>query len=185
MVFIQNIDDSILMFIQNNIRCEFLDTIMPIVTSLGNGGAIWIVIMIIMLISKKYHKYGVILGITLLCSYILGEQIIKNIIARARPCNINPSIQMLISIPKSYSFPSGHSSNSFAAAIILYKANKSWGKAAVVLATLIAFSRMYLYVHYPSDVLCGSIMGIIVALIIYEAFQRKHYVSEKHYDRKN
>lgn len=173
MEIIQNIDNNILMFIQNNIKCTFLDFIMPIITSLGNGGTVWICVAIFMLCSKKYKKYGFILGVTLACGYIFGDLIIKPIVQRVRPFNVNETIQILIARPLSYSFPSGHSLNSFSSATIIFKAKKKWGIAAFTLASLIAFSRMYLYVHYPSDVLSGIIIGICIALVVYRFMNAK------------
>lgn len=173
MEFIQNIDNNILIFIQNNIRCAFLDVVMPIITSFGDAGITWIIAAIIMLCNSKYRNYGIILVITLICGYTLCEYIIKPIVGRIRPCNVNPLIQMLISKPTTYSFPSGHSFNSFSSSVIIYKTNKFLGKVAFILAALIAFSRMYLYVHYPSDVLCGIIMGICFAFIIYRLFEMR------------
>lgn len=181
MVFIQNIDNNILMFIQNNIKCSFLDIIMPIITSLGNGGIVWIGVVIFMLCSKKYKKYGFILAVTLICGWTLGDLIIKPTVERIRPCNVNESIQMLIARPLTYSFPSGHSLNSFSSATIIFKAKRSWGIAAFMLASLIAFSRMYLYVHYPSDVLFGIIIGICTALIIYRFMNAK--LNNKKYNK--
>ena len=75
-------------------------------------------------------------------------------------------------MPNSYSFPSGHSSSSFAAATALFIMNKKTGVCAYVLAFLIAFSRLYNYVHFPSDVICGIILGILSALLIYFIFKK-------------
>lgn len=180
MNFILNIDNSILDFIQNNLRCSLLDKIMPIITSLGNIGLLWIIIAIILLITKKYRKYGIIMGIALIIMLIFGNGILKNLFQRVRPYIANGFNDLLISKPIDTSFPSGHTYASFASAGVLYYMNKKVGIAAYILASLIAFSRLYLYVHYPSDVLAGIILGIITSFIsirIYNYFEKKKKVS--------
>ena len=126
-------------------RTPILDTIMCVITKLGNAGIIWILLTVILLILP-----------------------LKPIVARTRPFDVNTSIQLLVARPHDYSFPSGHTAASFTAAMALYLAgeNKMW-KPALVLAVLIAFSRLYLYVHYPTDILGGIITGCIAAYIGY------------------
>lgn len=170
MKFIQNLDDLIITFIQNNMRNEFLDWLMPIVTTLGNWGMIWFIIAIILLFYKKYRKYGLIIILSLILCALIGNIGIKNLVGRLRPFNINTSIKLLITGPNDFSFPSGHTMSSFAPAVLLMFMNKKIGAAALVLATLIAFSRLYLYVHYPSDVVVGAIIGTFIALILGEIF---------------
>lgn len=113
--FITSIDFTILDFIHNNLSCGFLDFLMPMITTLGNSGIIWILIAAIMLSIKKYRKNGIILIAALACGVIIGNLILKNLIARDRPCWINADVLMLIPIPTDYSFPSGHTLSSFAA----------------------------------------------------------------------
>ncbi|HCW52154.1 MAG TPA: phosphatase PAP2 family protein [Clostridium sp.] len=177
MDFILNIDNSILQFIQNNIRSDVLDTIMPKVTSLGNAGIIWIIICVIMILKRKYRKYGVMMAIALIYCAIVGNLTLKPIVARIRPFDANPLIDgLLINAPKDFSFPSGHTMVSFSCACILLYMNKKIGIAALILSSAIAFSRLYLYVHYPSDVLMGMIIGILLsyAAIKTYIFLKKH-----------
>ncbi|MGL5417733.1 MAG: phosphatase PAP2 family protein [Clostridium sp.] len=165
MNFIQYIDDSILYFIQDHMVNPFLNILMPFITHLGDAGFIWIVISIILLITKKYRKFGICMILSLILSFVLSSIVLKNVFMRPRPCFVNPSIKLLIDIPKGFSFPSGHSMCSFAPATVLFLMNKKVGIPALVLAFLIAFSRLYLFVHYPSDVLVGSIIGVIIGII--------------------
>lgn len=170
MELIQNIDDKILMFIQENICNPFLNKLMPIITSLGNAGIVWIVIAIALLLSNKYRKYGVIMSIALILSLIIGNVIIKTLVARPRPCHINTDIKLLIGVPLDSSFPSGHTMSSFAAAAVLWYMNRKIGIVAMILAITIGFSRMYLYVHYPSDVFCGMIIGVLIGVFSIQLF---------------
>ena len=145
------------------IRFGLLDRLMVAVTTLGNGGAIWIAVGITMLFSKKYRKTGIAVLIGLLLGLILGNLTIKNLVARPRPCSINTDINLLIPFPSEYSFPSGHTLSSFVSAVGIYLGNKKLGVWAIALASLIAFSRLYLYVHFPTDILGGVVLGIALA----------------------
>jgi len=176
MQFVQNIDDAVLAFIQNNIRCSVLDYIMPIITSLGDNGIIWIVIAIGLIISKRYRKYGISIILALAVSALIGNMGLKPLIARARPFVAYPDLKLLITRPLDFSFPSGHTMASFASAVVLSRINVKIAVAAYTLAGLISFSRIYLYVHYPSDVLAGMFLGIIFAiavLMVYKMIENK------------
>lgn len=115
-----------------------------------------------MLITKKYRKQGVILATALLTGFIVGNVVLKNLIGRARPCWLNTDIRLLIATPMDYSFPSGHTLSSFAAATVLCRANRKFAYAAIPLALLIAVSRLYLYVHFPSDIIGAGLIGIFI-----------------------
>lgn len=140
-----------------------LDNIMVFITSLGNAGALWIVLSIILMCFKKYRKCGITMAVALLIFGVFGNVIMKNVFGRPRPCWVDSSVKMLVKIPKDYSFPSGHTSASFAGALAIYLYNKKAGIAAFVLASLIAFSRLYLFVHYPSDIAAGVMIGLLCA----------------------
>ncbi len=173
MNFIQNVDLDILNFIQHNIRTSFLDSVMPSITTLGNSGIIWIVIAIILLFMKKYRKVGILMLITLIFTHALGSGIIKNIVKRPRPFILIDNIELLIKKPSGFSFPSGHASIAFASATILSYYIKKTRIPIFILAFIIAFSRLYLFVHYPSDVLVGAILGIICSFIIIKTYNKK------------
>ncbi|MFV0464580.1 MAG: phosphatase PAP2 family protein [Lachnospiraceae bacterium] len=170
--FITNCDWTILNWVHANLTSPLLDTVMPKITLLGNEGILWIAVMIALLISKKYRRYGVILGIGLLSGVLIGNLILKNLIARPRPCWIDTSVTLLIPNPTDYSFPSGHTLSSAIAAVILTCANRKFGIAAIPLAILIAFSRLYLYVHFPSDIIGGAILGLIIAAVVLKVNQK-------------
>ncbi len=163
---------AILDFIQNNIRCGILDFLMPKITALGNAGIFWIVLTLIFLISKKYRKTGIIMAIALIIDLIGCNLILKPLIARERPFEINTAINLLIAPPGDYSFPSGHTAASFAAAAAMYFSGYKYWKPFGVLAAVIALSRLYLYVHYPTDVIFGAVLGIVCGYAAFRIYIR-------------
>lgn len=166
------LDFYILDLIQN-LRCPFLDFFIPRVTALGNGGMIWILMSLIMCINKKYRKTGITVLAALLTGFIICNIIIKPLAARPRPCWIDTSVPILIDVPSDYSFPSGHTLSSFIAAFVLLFSGNRFGYAAVVLAALIAFSRLYLYVHFPSDVLGGIFLAALISYVVLGVSNKK------------
>lgn len=177
MMIIQTIDINILNYIQSNIRNPILDRIMPIVTSLGNMSFIWIISGVLLICIKKYRKYGYMLFLSLILCALIGNITLKPMVARIRPFNAYPLIDgLLIKAPTDFSFPSGHTMCSFAPSVVLFYFNRRIGVGAFVLSFLIAFSRLYLYVHYPSDVFVGMVIGIangIIAINIIKLFTIK------------
>ena len=157
-----NLDWNILHGIQTSLACPLLDFVMPRITTLGNGGAIWLVAAGGLLCTRKYRRQGVILLAGLAAGALVGNVFLKHLVARARPCWLDPGFSLLIPVPQDYSFPSGHTLSSFVGATILTRTDRRFGWAAIPLAVLIAFSRLYLYVHFPSDVLTGAVLGICI-----------------------
>lgn len=161
-----NIDWYILSWIQDNLRCIFLDWLMPLISALGNGGAVWLAAAAVLLCFRKYRRYGVLLLMGLAAGVLVGNLCLKNIVARPRPCWLDTTVQLLISSPDDYSFPSGHTLSSTIAAVILTSADRRFGYAAIPVAALIAFSRLYLYVHFPSDVAGAAGIGLLLAFAV-------------------
>ena len=155
-----NIELKILDFIQT-LHIPLLDKIMVGTTSLGDAGIIWIILTVIFLVMPKTRRTGSIMLAALIVQTILCNVILKNLFARTRPYDVNTTIQLLIPKLKDFSFPSGHTSASFTIVSALYFAKDSLWKPALVLACLIAVSRLYLYVHYPTDVIGGLVLGIL------------------------
>ena len=161
-----NLDGGFLLFLQESVRNPILDNIMIFITSLGNGGMIWIAATIALLIPKKTRKAGVVSAVALLGSLIINNNIVKNIVQRPRPFVTFTDLQIIIPTPSEFSFPSGHTSSSFAAAAVFYRhLPKKLGIPSVILAGLIGFSRLYVGVHYPTDVIAGVIMGILLSYL--------------------
>lgn len=148
--------------------CDLLDLVLPIITSLSNAGIIWIVIALALLPFKKTRQAGLSMGIALLLGLIFGNILLKPIVARTRPYDFDTSVLLLIAKEKDFSFPSGHTMAAFEGAVALFLNNKKVGVAALVLAFVTAFSRLYLMVHYPSDVLVGMLLGTVLALLAYK-----------------
>ncbi|MGI6030647.1 MAG: phosphatase PAP2 family protein [Eubacteriales bacterium] len=179
MDWLMAVDNGILDAIQQGLRCAPLDWLMAFFSQLGEAGMVWIVVTLVLLARKKTRRWGVILGITLLAGLLLGELGLKNVVQRLRPCQV-PGMDVVMAVPPpdSFSFPSGHTMSSFEAATVLWRMDRRWGGPALVLAVLIAFSRMYLYVHYPSDVLAGAVFGVGLASLIIWLFERKEKTKE-------
>ncbi|MDP4179658.1 MAG: phosphatase PAP2 family protein [Bacillota bacterium] len=175
--FIQNIDEKLLFFIQDHFHNGILDKVMPLVTDLGNWGFLWLTVSIILIISKKYRKIGLMAMASFLLSFLLSENVIKYIVQRPRPFVLFDQYKLLIPKPSNFSFPSSHSTEAFATAAILFKKSKVTGIVFLVIAALIAFSRLYLFVHFPSDVLGGIITGLICAFIV--NYTAKHIYKNK------
>lgn len=161
---ILKIDTIILDFIQNYLRCGFLDSLFVFITKLGDMGLIWILITLVFLATDKYRKAGSAMAIGLFICLILGNEVLKEVFARPRPFQAS-EFSLIIAPPSGYSFPSGHTMSSFAAATSMGLSHKRLSKWGYILAGLIAFSRMYLYVHYFTDVLAGAILGVIFGYI--------------------
>lgn len=161
-----SLDGGFLLFLQEYVRNPILNSIMIFITSLGDGGILWIAATIILLIPKKTRKVGIMSAVALLGSLIINNNIIKNIVQRPRPFVTFTDLQIIISTPSEFSFPSGHTSSSFAAAAVFYRhLPKKLGLPSVILAGLIGFSRLYVGVHYPTDVIAGVIMGILLSYL--------------------
>ena len=150
------------------IHTPIMDTLMCGITRLGDAGMIWILLCIVLLLMPKTRKSGIILLVGLLADLLICNVILKPMVQRIRPFDVVTEIELLIKRPLDYSFPSGHTAASFTSVMALYLAGekKLW-KLALVLAVLIAFSRLYLYVHYPTDVLGGVVIGVISGALGY------------------
>ena len=138
-----------------------LTKIMAFVTMLGEAGWFWILLGVILLCTKRFRKCGVAVLLALVLDFLLANGILKPLVARPRPCWINDTVELLVRVPKDYSFPSGHTKASFAAAVALLLTEKKLGICSLVLAFLMGISRLYFYVHFPTDVLAGMVLGLL------------------------
>lgn len=160
-----NIEFELLYGLQE-LRTPFVDSLMVFVTSLADKGWLWLLLGTVLFAVPKTRLVGGCMLVSIGIGALLGNVLLKNIVARPRPCWVDPSVLLLVHNPRDFSFPSGHSLASFEGAVCIFLFNKKWGLPALMLAMLIAFSRMYLFVHFPSDVLAGMIMGTVIACFV-------------------
>ena len=163
-------DLPILDWIQAHLQCGFLDAVMPIVTLFGEGGIFWIAWAVLMLVFPKTRKTGIAMAIALIMGVLICNVTLKPLIGRPRPYDyqlehFGVTIKLLIDAQHDYSFPSGHTIASFEAAVALLLNDKRMGIPAMVIAVLVTFSRLYLYVHYPTDVLVSVVLGILFGIL--------------------
>ncbi|MBB5182690.1 phosphatase PAP2 family protein [Catenisphaera adipataccumulans] len=153
-----------------NMRTPLLDVLMPLIS---NGIVVWFLLPVILFIRKSTRKAGLIIFAAILLDIVLCNLVMKNVFQRIRPCDVNTAVTLLVQRPTDYSFPSGHTGLSFAAVSGLWYSgvHKNWRIPALVFACLIAFSRLYLYVHYPTDVLAGAAVGVLCGWMAYKFFQ--------------
>ena len=161
-------DLPILDWIAANLWCPLLDTVMPIITLFGDAGIFWIALAVLFMITKKYRKTGIGMMLALMMGLLLCNIWLKPTVARIRPYDFqmeyfSKEIQLLAGGMHDFSFPSGHTIASFEAAVVIVLNNKKLGIPAMILAVLIAFSRLYLYLHYPTDVIFSVILGSALA----------------------
>ena len=165
-------DSSILLWIQDSLRVGFLNPIVNVITHLGDHGLFWIVVTLALLAFRKTRKLGLMCFVAMACSYIVCNLILKNWVARVRPYELIQGLECLVGPQHDFSFPSGHTSNSLACGWVLFRrAPKKYGVPALVLGILISLSRLYVGVHYPTDVLAGAVIGLIAACVAIPAVE--------------
>ena len=165
---ITNLDVSFLDWVYNYVRNDVLSAFFSFVTHFGDAGIFWILLSVILMIPKKTRTWGFAVFSALLMGVIVGNGIIKPLVARIRPYDLYDKvhgtegfIDTIVKKPNDFSFPSGHTQASFAAATAIVLNSKKWGAPALILAAFVGLSRIYLYIHYPSDVIAGMLFGIL------------------------
>lgn len=166
MVLMREFDMCIMLFISKYLKNKYMDVFMRMMTKLGDMGAVWIAIGIYLLVNNQYRHEGKVVLITLIISTIVGEGVLKNLIKRSRPFEAAKNIQLIIARPITYSFPSGHTLSSFAVAGVLSEYFAEYELIFIGLAFFISISRIYLYVHYPTDIIGGIVIGAALSRII-------------------
>ena len=153
---------DLLYLIQNYLRTDAIDRAMTFIFNdlVGSKGEIWLILGIVLLILPKTRKAGLCLLSSYIIAYFIGDGILKNLIARPRPCTLDQTVLLTVTRPTSYSCPSVHSMLAFASAVCVFRFHRKTGIVALVFAALIGFSRMYFFVHFPTDVLFGAALGL-------------------------
>lgn len=181
------LDGAILLWIQEHLRNDFLTPIMQGITNLGNNGWIWIVITLILLLIPKFRKIGLMSAAALILSLLINNIWLKNWIARTRPYEVIEGLKLITKIPSDYSFPSGHTSSSLCAAVVYWRCSREYKKTGndkfyfptvpawilLIVAILISLSRLYVGVHYPTDVLGGAVTGVLIGWFVVEVYKRR------------
>lgn len=180
------LDGGILLWIQENLRNEILTPIVTFITHLGDHGYLWIALLLLLLFIPKTRKAGWIGAAALLLTFIVNNLFIKNLVARTRPYMVVEGLTILIERPGEFSFPSGHTANSMAVAVVLWMISQQCGKLKdkklyfpkaagwffLILSVLISLSRLYVGVHYPTDVLGGAVIAILDAWIVFSVYKK-------------
>lgn len=176
------LDGEVLLWIQENMRTDLMTTIMRGITRLGDNGCLWIVLAVVLLVIGKTRRVGAASALSLLLTFIVVNLGIKNIVERVRPYEVIEGLTRLVPPEESFSFPSGHSAHAFAVGVVIFlMLPRKVGIPVLVLAFLIAISRMYVGVHYPTDVLAGIVIG---SLLAYISVRVVNFVMEK-WERRN
>lgn len=180
------LDGAALLWIQEYVRNDFLTPIVTFITHLGDHGYLWIALLLILLAIPKTRKAGLIGAATLLLTFLLNNQVLKPLVARTRPYEVVEGLTILIKKPGEFSFPSGHTANSICVGFVLWMISRQceklgdktlyFPKAAgwffLVLSILIGLSRLYVGVHYPTDVLGGTVVAIFDACVVFGIYKK-------------
>ena len=162
----ETVDGQILLFIQEHIRNAVGDVFFGGITHLGDAGIFWIVLTLVLLCFKQTRRAGIFSASALLGSLIINNMLLKNLIGRVRPYEVVTGLQCIVAPAVDASFPSGHTGASFASAVSMYgELPKKYAVFLIILAALIAFSRLYVGIHYPTDVLGGLVTGVAIGLL--------------------
>ena len=162
-------DLPILDWIQAHLQSGFMDKFMPFITKFGDHGTFWMIVAAVLFVFPKTRKTGLGMAIAMMIGLLVCNVTLKPLVGRIRPYDLQAvfgvTILLLGERMHDFSFPSGHTIASFEAAVVMLKNSKKLGIPAMILAVLITFSRLYLYVHYPTDVIASIILGTLFALI--------------------
>lgn len=172
------IDFTILNWIQEHLRCGFLDVLCSVLGTIGHAGILWIAACVVMLFFKKTRAAGVIALVAMGIGFVLGDYVIKPLVQRPRPfmsdseMNLFRNMELFVKKPDSFSFPSGHSCAAAAFETVMLVKARPIGWIALLPVLAMLFSRLYTYVHFPSDVLCGAVLGVLTAFLMLLLFRQ-------------
>ena len=162
---VTSFDFAVLDWIRENLSCGFLDGLCVVISGIWHMGLPCILLAAVLLLFRRTRKTGTCLALAILFGFVFGNLILKNAVARIRPYDLKEGIDLLVNRLKDYSFPSGHTLVSFETATVIFvREKKRYGIPAFVAAAAVAFSRLYLYVHYPTDVVAGIVLGVLFGL---------------------
>lgn len=165
---VKSLDAGLFERINHGLHNSLFDVIMPLISNAGGGGLLWIVFSLVLFVlgRQETKKAALLMLAALFASFLAGEEGLKHIFQRPRPFETFPGVELLVIPPHSFSFPSGHAANAFASGLVLARKIPVLAWPALILAAVMAFSRVYVGVHYPLDVLAGSLLGVACALLV-------------------
>ena len=173
--FFAQLEGTILLWIQEYIRNDLLTPVVTFITHLGDAGVLWIVLTVLFLCIPKLRRTGFLMMCSLLLNTLLNNLILKNLVARTRPYEIVEGLVSIVGKQSDFSFPSGHTGSSFAAAVVIFlMCPRKVGVPVLILAVLISLSRLYVGVHFPTDVLAGAIIGTLSAVLVCHVYRKKN-----------
>ncbi len=158
--------DSACFNLVESVSCPFLDFMMVFFTKLGDAGVLWIAASVIMLFIKRYRKIGVLSLVSLVVCFLLGTYGIKPLVGRVRPYEGIEGLRLIVPPLSDFSFPSMHTATAFSCAVVFCKGGKWLGVSAVAISAIIGVSRVYLHMHYASDVIAGAVFGTLIAFVV-------------------
>lgn len=172
--------DFPILYALQSIHTPLLDSFfVGLTTVAGDYGQLWLILAIVLLFFKKTRKCAIAILIAYIATLLFQQFVLKDLIARPRPFTLDPSIPLLVKAPTSFSCPSTHTGMAFAAAVSVFCFNKKWGLIPIAAALLIGFSRLYLFMHFPTDVLLGAVVGTFFAIITYFGIKKFYSKKEK------
>lgn len=164
---LMNLDAQWFYFVNQSLHNAFFNVVMPIITYTGENGLIWLCLAVFLYVSgPQRRRTSFLMLLALLFSFVLGEEILKHIIQRPRPFLSLEGVNLLVTSPGSFSFPSGHTASAFASSLVIARKIPRLAWPLILLAVLMAFSRVYVGVHYPLDILGGALLGAICARLV-------------------
>lgn len=168
------LEGPILLWIQEYVRNDLLTPGVTFLTHLGDAGFIWIVLTVLCLVFAKTRRNGILMLFSLLLNFLANNMILKNLLARARPYEVVEGLHRIIEAQSDYSFPSGHTGCSFSVAVVMFLMfPRKVGVPAMIFAVLLSLSRLYVGVHFPTDVLGGAVIGTAAALVVCRIYKKK------------
>ena len=173
--WITKLDFTVLYWIQENIRTEWLDSVCAFLSWAFELGIPWLILGVVLFCFKKTRAAGAMLVVAVVITFFFNELAVKNAVNRERPCTIDTTIPLAVEKPTSFSFPSGHTASCFAAAGVLMFTHKKIGIPLILFAVIMGLSRMYLFVHFPTDVIAGAVMGLLMAWVTVLIFRELKY----------
>jgi undecaprenyl-diphosphatase len=180
--FLYYIDVNIFYFINQTISFKFLDKFFLIITDVKHWYIAYIILWFILFLKGGRTGKIAAIGAIILIAFSdqLSSHLLKNVITRVRPCHVLENVKLLVSCKNSFSFPSSHAVNNFALAVFMLRLFPKYKWILIIIASLVAISRPYLGLHYPSDILGGAVIGSVFGYI----FSIAAYRLDKYFDKR-